>query len=334
MRKTPIAILMFAFVGCSSAGDRHGQGGSGGSAGGSGGSGGAGGSGGSTGNGGGGGGGSTGGDGGSSDGCSDAAKLVYVIDQNGTFSSFQPNQTTPSASVFTDIGTLSCVPGSSPTNPLSPQPFSMSVDRSGTAWVEYQTPLGAAEMFEVSTKDASCTSTTFKSGQDGFAEFGMGFVADAAMSDQETLFIAGGSATTSTKTMLGTLDTSTLTVATIGSITGQPELTGTGNADLYGFFPDENKGDNMARISMLDKTSGMESNTIALESALGGATATAWAFAFWGGDFWVFLEKQGEASTSVYYVKTSDGSVQSWAVPGRVIVGAGVSTCAPVIPIT
>src|SRR5689334_949379 len=77
------------------------------------------------------GGGGGGGDGGFVDNCPAEAKLVYTIDQNGTLSSFTPNQTDVKMSTFTTIGKLTCPAGGTST------PFSMSVDRSGTAWVEY-----------------------------------------------------------------------------------------------------------------------------------------------------------------------------------------------------
>jgi hypothetical protein len=61
-------------------------------------------------------------------------------------------------------------------------------------------------------------------------------------------------------------------------------------------------------------------------------TPRAWAFAFWGGDFWVFLMKGTETSTTIYQYDAATGTPKgSKAAPGRTIVGAGVSTCAPVI---
>src|SRR4051812_49597795 len=57
-------------------------------------------------------------------GCLDAAKLVYVVDESNTFSSFDPSTLT-----FTDLGTLNC-PGTS-----GDTPFSMAVDRQAQAWV-------------------------------------------------------------------------------------------------------------------------------------------------------------------------------------------------------
>lgn len=319
-----LAIVLFA-MGCNSpSGVTHG-GGSGGTGGGAAGGSGGGGTGGT---GGGAGAGGAGGAGGG-DNCPAEAKLVYTIDQNRVFSSFMPNQMDVTKSTFTTIATLNC-----PTK-IGGLPFSMSVDRSGTAWVEYVATDGlggyqGSELFKVSTKDGSCTATTFQSGQQGMETFGMGFVANAPMSDQETLFIGGGPAADAlgnfSATYLGTLDTSSLTVTKGQMINGRPELTGTGDAKLWAFFPDSNP-----HIAQLDKMTAAESNPISLPTLKG--QPKAWAFAFWGGDFWVFLQKQSESSTTVYHVKASDGSVTSWKTPNLSIVGAGVSTCAPTVPI-
>ena len=60
--------------------------------------------------------------------------------------------------------------------------------------------------------------------------------------------------------------------------------------------------------------------------------ATAWAFAFYGGDYWMFLMKGTESSTTVYQMNGSTGAITGMTLAtGRVIVGAGVSTCAPVV---
>src|SRR5260221_9071490 len=69
-------------------------------------------------------------------GCSEAAKLVYVVALDGNMYKFDP----PSLA-FTKVGTLQC--------PSSGQPNSMAIDRSATAWVNYTT----GEIFKVSTSD-------------------------------------------------------------------------------------------------------------------------------------------------------------------------------------
>lgn len=67
------------------------------------------------------------------------------------------------------------------------------------------------------------------------------------------------------------------------------------------------------------------------ESGLSG-TAVMWAMAFWGGEFWVFLRRQYETSTTVYEISRQDGSLlDTIPTQTRSVVGAGVSTCAPVI---
>ena len=57
-----------------------------------------------------------------------------------------------------------------------------------------------------------------------------------------------------------------------------------------------------------------------------------YAFAHWGGNYWVFLQRTGEPSSTVYEVDGVSGTIKSTApAPGRTIVGAGVSTCAPTV---
>jgi hypothetical protein len=114
----------------------------------------------------------------------------------------------------------------------------------------------------------------------------------------------------------------------IGTVTGNPELTGTGNAELWGWFPDANA----PRVEQLDKTTGAAIKTYkdTLTSLKG--MPSAWAFAFWGGDFWVFLAKDAETSTTVYQIDGMTGALKGNTPTGnRLIVGAGVSTCAPVV---
>ena len=259
----------------------------------------------------------------------DAAKLIYVIDQDNTLSSFKPDQTDITKSVFTDIGKLSCNAGG------SYQPFSMSVDRTATAWVEYVNQLaglgGASnKLFKVSTADASCTATTFAAGQQGFNEFGMGFVANSSGSTDETLFIAGGGSVGGASN-LGTLDVGTLMITKGNSLSGDPELTGTGLGDLWGFFPvvSGGGGRRLRRAARQDHRHRIEQHDLARPAGTG--QASAWAFGFYGGDFWVFLA-QGSGATTVYHV-TMTGVKDSLDTMTRHIVGAGVSTCAPTTPI-
>jgi hypothetical protein len=165
----------------------------------------------------------------------------------------------------------------------------------------------------------------------GFETFGMGFVSNAPGSEMETLYIAGGARNPLTgmpngPIRLGTLGTMSLTISPLGTVTGNPELTGTGDAELWGFYPDVTP----PKVAKLDKSTGAELTTHPAPSLQG--MPNSWAFAFWGGSFYLFLKKDMDQSTVIYKMDRATGAVMP-VVPntGRNIVGAGVSTCAPII---
>jgi hypothetical protein len=248
--------------------------------------------------------------GGNEDNCSDDAKLIYTVDQNNRLSKFDP-----ATKSFMDLGNLSC-----PASPLA-TPFSMGIDRNATAWVLYS----SGELFRVDTTSLACTKSPWTQ-QAGLAQFGMGFSTDAAGGTQDTLFVAGGSAVNLTNATLARLDVNSFSATPLGTIQGSPELTGTGNAELWGFFPDVSG----SSVKQLDKSTGGVLKTFPLNQLAG--MPTAWAFAFHGGDFYIFLMKDLENATTVYQLDGMTGQVKDTRATGnRTIVGAGVSTCAPVI---
>jgi hypothetical protein len=267
------------------------------------------------GNGGGGGDGNGGGGGDGNDGCTDAAKLIYVVDSNNQLSTFDGSTKT-----FKDLGALNCPASAGMT------PFSMGVDRTATAYVLYSDGLSDGELFKVDTTSLACTKTAWTT-KLGLQQFGMGFSTDTAGGTTDTLFIAGGAAgTIGTSSTLAKLDVSTFQATQVGTVVGSPELTGTGSAELWGFFPDANA----PRVEKLNKASGAAAMTYGENSIRG--MPLAWAFAFWGGDYWVFLMKGTETSTTVYQVNGMTGAIKGMtASSGRTIVGAGVSTCAPIV---
>lgn len=246
------------------------------------------------------------------DDCADGTELIYTIDQfNYRLSRFDPQ-----TKVFADLGSLSCP------STMGGTPFSMSVDRAGFAWVLYN----SGELFKVSINNlAACTKTTWAT-QAGLKVFGMGFSSDTAGSSSETLFVGGGMTQTQTSYTLAKLNLASMTAMPVGTQTQLPEMTGTGNAELWGFMPDASN----ARIVKFDKATGAALTTY-MHPTLAG-TMTGYAFAHWGGDFWVFLIKNGEPSTTIYQIDGMTGMLEgSTPTTGRTIVGAGVSTCAPVI---
>jgi hypothetical protein len=251
--------------------------------------------------------------------CPDASEtFVYVVSEEFELLSFYP----PTAT-FTPIGTLDC-----PVLNTDATPFSMAVDKGGTAFVLYSD----GELFRVSTVNAACQPTSFVPGQNGVsATFGMGFSQDTN-DPGETLYVASEG----TGATLGSIDTNNFNLRVIGpfqpSIPGA-ELSGTAAGDLFAFFgangttPCNNSNGSTcpdSAIGQIDKTTGTVTGGTFLE---GLAQGGAWAFAFWGGDFYTFTAPAG--ATIVTRFSPSDGSAVTVAQRQDRIVGAGVSTCAP-----
>jgi hypothetical protein len=256
--------------------------------------------------------------------CPDAGStVIYVITTQNVLLSFYP----PTAS-FTTIGSINC-PDPNPTS----EPFSMAVSRQGVAYVVYDD----GNLYRVSTKTAQCGPTTFVPNNGGFpTTFGMGFSADmgdAGLGSEagETLYLAGDNMDgtgNALPVVLGSLNTTTFRTHTIGTVPIiLSELTGTGGGQLYGFFPTAQPGPGIpAAIGQIDKATGHLLSSVDLPAI---NIETGWAFAFWGGDFYTFTAPDMN-DTLVQRYRPSDGTVVVVAtLPGLVIDGAGVSTCAP-----
>lgn len=255
--------------------------------------------------------------------------LIYVVDDQGMLYSFDPEKI--GAQPFQEVGQLECPAGDSwPSykggNPAVP--FSMSVDRSGLAWVLYS----SGEIFWVSTVDARCVASPYVAGSAGFELFGMGFVTSGADTDDEILYIAGGDASATTVGDLGWVDPMGLAVTRVGALSAttispvsSPELTGTGDGLLYGYYPGT-----QSAVVAISKASGAEIHGWELSPSQG--TPRAWAFAHWGGEFYIFSTTTLgiEETSSVIKLNPIIGE-ESVVLPstGIRVVGAGVSTCAP-----
>jgi hypothetical protein len=251
-------------------------------------------------------------------GCSTAAmQWIYLVDSNNAFLRYDP-----AANMITSIGTLHCPAGSA-------SPFSMAVSRDAVAYVLYSD----YHIYAVSTADASCTTTSFPINQMNFQEFGMGFVSNDVGSNDETLFVAGGPASGigGGSSTLASIDISSWMLSRIGPVSGSPELTGNGLAQLWGFFPDAMP---MA-VRQIDKTSGatlQEFDVSAVDTSLI-PIPSAWAFAFWGGRDYIFYQGASDNSTGIYRLDPATSAVDTiMSDIGYRIVGAGVSTCAPTAP--
>lgn len=247
------------------------------------------------------------------DDCAASARLVYVITEQNQLFSLDPGKL-PATSAFNPVGTVSCPAGGA-------TPFSMAVQRNGTAWVVFND----GSLWNVSTLDASCKAVPgYQPGQNGFNTFGMGFVSDAAGGGAETLYLARSSGGTGGggNGKLGKLDLSTLQITPVGNMSGDAELTGTGDGRLFAFF----QSGSSAAVAELDKSTGA---TLSTAPQNGLVISGGWAFAFWGGSFWMFTGLQ--ASVTQYDPVAKKTMPVVGGLPGT-IVGAGVSTCAPITP--
>lgn len=243
-------------------------------------------------------------------GCAAEAELVYVVSSDDDLYSFLPNKR-----VFTKIGRLAC--------PASGTANSMAVDRKGTAWVAYSD----GKIFAASTSDASCKDLIYDASQDGHTKFGMGFSTEA-QTTSELLWIND-----SFGRGLATLDPRSRKLTARGDFSGvfagrAAELTGTGDGRLFAFVTTS-----PATLVEVQKPSGATPNPRSLP---GVDTGTDWAFSFWGGDFWFYTANRDALpnnTSTVTRLETATGQLSQVLVNiGFRIVGAGVSTCAPLVP--
>ena len=244
--------------------------------------------------------------------CQDDNKDVFVIAEDRSLYSFHP----PTLE-FKNKGLLDCPTGGA-------TPTSMAVDRNGIAWVRHSD----GSVWKVSTANLACEATKYQPQAEAFTKFGMGFATETKGGSTEALYLSD-----SAGAGLAKLNTTNLALSVVGPYTGAlagttSELTGTGDGKLYGFFVT-----NPAQVAEISKATG---DVISAKELAGVYAGSAWAFSFYGGDFFIYtnadgsgLPKDGGGSDVTRY-RPSDGSIA--VVKSKIgfkIVGAGVSTCAP-----
>ncbi len=233
---------------------------------------------------------------------------VYIITSQNELYSFYP----PTLA-FTKIGDIKCPAQSGAT------PYSMAVSRKGVAYSVFND----GELFRISTANASCQATSYVPPAQGeaFYTMGMGYAGDAL---SESLYVAD--ARFSANSMgLATIDTTTFTRSFIADF--QPELprcelTGTGDGRLFAFCLNLNSSG--SQIAEVDRTT---AKVIAVDQLVLGDSNDAFAWAFWGGYFWIFTAPN-TTSTVTRYDPVGHQEMNMTTL-GSTIVGAGVSTCAP-----
>ena len=236
------------------------------------------------------------------DDCDTTSDLVYVIDRaDDALYLFDPETL-----AFDLLGELDC-------GLFAGSPASMSVTRDGFAYVRYTDNT----VYAVDLDTLECTETAYGGG--GFGAFGMGFATDSDTTWRDTLYIANDN-------QLARMDTATWTVSPMGSLPSQSELTGNADGELWAILPLEEP----AQLVRLNKDTAAVEHTLHMTAMPDPYTIDAFAFATWGGDFWVFIRTYGMGQSTDVYRVTSTGHTTRVAVDtGMDVVGAGVSTCAP-----
>ena len=254
--------------------------------------------------------------------CAEETKYVYVVDSDNGMYKFDPM--VQSTAAFTFIGQMGCQGGDGPN--------SMSVGRDGYAYVLY----GAQDLFsgdytcvavnKVDITNAQCAgASTFKCGSAGFQKFGMGFATESAGTATESLYLSN-----SLNAGLGRVDLTTGDVTLVGGLPGAAEFTGNANGELWGFFPDQDP----PAVFQIDKSSG----SILTQYSLSGLPPLgyggyAYAFAYWGGAFYIFYQVDDYDDSTNVWKLDMNGNLSQYIPNTKLrIVGAGVSTCAPVTP--
>lgn len=254
--------------------------------------------------------------------CKPNAELIFLWGVSGNLWMYNPAKSGDEA--FKKLGKPDC-----PTGP-GQYAFSMGVDRQANAWLTVR-PSG--KMFKVDTlNNNACEQSKFKPGTKGFTLFGMAFVEHPNDGQCEQLYmhsLEGDEAKQGPKVgKLGVFNPETEETKLISRINySGGELTGTRDGRLFAFagLP--------GRLLEYDPKTG----AVKKETPLGNLElGAAFAFAFWGGDFYFFTDSPSSLLSKSKVTKLDydgDGSLTTVieTAPLRV-AGAGVSICAPLDP--
>jgi hypothetical protein len=216
------------------------------------------------------------------------------------------------------------------------QTFSMAVDRLGFAWVQFF----GGELRKVDvTNVANCSDPGYLPGQVGVDNFGMAFVSNSQFDACDQIYGnsysgLGGYTEGPNACDFLTIDADTLTMSKIGKTNFDgAEVTGTGDGRAFVFG-----GANPSKLVEMDKAKGVALKTL----PLGGLEINngAFAFAFFAGDFYFFTDSNvdqfaSEVTHMDFDDSNTDGKQELTVLTDNaplLVVGAGVSTCAPTLP--
>jgi hypothetical protein len=266
--------------------------------------------------------------------CAPKSDLIYVLSYEqlgpGSIWTFDPNNY--QFSKVADLGNCG----------IGDLPFSMGVSRDGRAFVQL---IPSGDIVTVDVNTGECGDPGFSPGQAaGLGNFGMAFVSRSADDPCDKLYGIKGAWDQSPYSCpgqgcgrLGVASPHNLSFTMVGDVDYfGGELSGTGDGRLFAFVHDS-----PSRLVELDKETGEELESLSLT---GVSTTDAFAFAFWGGDFYLFTEANDtlpsypEAPSKVVRVDWDESDGQGKKIETIIgaapilVAGAGVSTCAPYVP--
>jgi hypothetical protein len=199
------------------------------------------------------------------------------------------------------------------------------------------------ELYRVDPSKLDCELTPFAHA-DGWqlCFHGSAFAADPGSSTGESLFFHAhtclGPGTPVVDPFLGVIDPATSSDRRIASWTMPAQastlvswpMTGTAGGDLYTDYTVYPNLDIGTDIGQVDLATGAVTTRWQLTTvpALDQETSTR-SFAFWGGDFYLFIEQQTSPLTQVVRFRPADASLVTVAQFDVRAWGAAVSTCAP-----
>jgi hypothetical protein len=233
---------------------------------------------------------------------------IYVVTSKKSLYAFHPKDAS-----FEPRGTLACP------NAGWATPFSMAVARTGIAHVLYND----GHLYRVRLADAHCEETNFEPNQSpGFTLFGMGY---ARREGKDALYVAH--IPISGRSLgLARIDTDTYRLHYIGPFSENPggniELTPTGRGPLHGYFLNFGAGGTLVSIDT-------ETATIDQATPLAvGTESSALAVSWWGGAFYIFTTVPARGTRVSRYDEKRATAEEVGGI-SEIVVGAGVSTCAP-----
>lgn len=236
--------------------------------------------------------------------CGPDSDRIYLLSSSNTLLEFDPGTVTARP-----LGVVTC----------GARLNSMSISRDAVAHVASSD----GQLFEVSLDTLECIPTTFEPWQLIGERFGMGYVATAGEAKEQLYIAEIGGIGIGTAERLSVIDIPSFElrpVARFDPPASAMELTGTGDGRLYGYV-----AESLPRLIEVDPATAATTELATLPELI---DASAFDFAFWNGDFYLFASTANDARSRVLRLNFATGASENLGRIDAEVIGAGVSTCA------